>query len=45
MKKGAVYRESLKVRKTFHGIWPRSLSAVINTRREVIMADTYRDDA
>lgn len=45
MKKGVIYRKSLKVRETFHNIWPRSLSIIINTRRGLIMAGTYRDDA
>ena len=42
---GVVYRKSLEVRETFHGIWPRSLSIIINTMRGVIMSGTYRDDA
>ena len=32
MKKGVVYRKSLKVRETFHGIWPRTLSIIEPTR-------------
>ena len=45
MKNGVVYRKSLKIGKTFHGVWPRSLSIIKHTREGVIMAGTYSDDA
>ena len=45
MKRGVVYRKSLKIGETFHAIWPRSLSIIKHSTEGVIMAGTYRDDA